>query len=328
VSLHHEPHTRNVEFDRGARAADQRPFTALPRHIADDPAIHPTDKAILLVLAGFCWGKKTLCWPSNATIARRVGRTPEHVQRRLVALEAAGLILRAPCAANRTGRTIRLLWRCPSPAPALPPTPAPALPKEDVVVRQTKESENTPTEIPERSRPDPIAEPVPEPTPEPAPEPAQEPAPEPLLAAPEMVPAVPLTPEEQARLAALPATARDQVLGWLATGDRILLAEARKLLAPPLARPKPPATLPELLGRVREDPGFPAAAASLLARELNDHKSYAGFLARCTEAWRGELEPGRLVAALEQATGGKARKPGALFMHTCRTTGTTITNRL
>jgi hypothetical protein len=126
---------------------------------------------------------------------------------------------------------------------------------------------------------------------------------------------LPLTPDEQARLAGLPPAARDQVLTWLATADPILVGEARKLLAPPLARPKTPATLPELLRRLPEDPTFPAMAADWLGRALGDTRSYAGYLARCTEAWRGELPVQRLVLAFEQATGPKARKPGAIFMH-------------
>jgi hypothetical protein len=72
--------------------------------------------------------------------------------------------------------------------------------------------------------------------------------------------------------------------------------------------------MPELLGRIREDPSYPVLAASGLAAGLRDQKSYSGYLRRCEEAWRGELEPRRLVVAYEQATGPKARNPGAIFM--------------
>jgi Helix-turn-helix domain len=126
--------------------------------------------------------------------------------------------------------------------------------------------------------------------------------------------ALPLTPEQQARLAAMPLASRDQVLLWLATGDPILVAEARSKLAPPRPRPEAPTTLPELLGRIREDPSYPALAACELARALGDAKSYSGYLARCTAAWRGEIPAARLVGAYEQATGPKARNPGAIFM--------------
>ena len=136
------------------------------------------------------------------------------------------------------------------------------------------------------------------------------PAPSPPTAGP----ALPLTAEQQARLEALPAATRDQVLIWLATGDPILVAEAQKRLAPPRPRPEAPKTLPEVLGRIREDPSFPALAADWLASALQDRKSYSGFKARCEEAWRGELAVDRLVSAYEQASGPKAKNPGAIFM--------------
>ncbi|MGO9599168.1 MAG: helix-turn-helix domain-containing protein [Isosphaeraceae bacterium] len=123
-----------------------------------------------------------------------------------------------------------------------------------------------------------------------------------------------LMPEQQARLASLPAASRDQVLRWLATGDPILVAEARSKLAPLQPQPEAPKTLPELLGRIRQDPSYPALAASGLAAALQDQKSYAGYLRRCEEAWRGELNPDQLLSAYEQAMGPKARNRGAIFM--------------
>ena len=104
------------------------------------------------------------------------------------------------------------------------------------------------------------------------------------------------------------------VLTWLLTGDRILVAEARKKLVPPPQRPEAPRTLPEVLGRIREDPSFPSLAADWLASSFQDRKSYSGFKARCEEAWRGELHPARLVSAYDQAMGPQARNRGAIFM--------------
>jgi hypothetical protein len=123
-----------------------------------------------------------------------------------------------------------------------------------------------------------------------------------------------LTPEQQTRLDALPTASRDQVLLWLATGDPILVAEARSKLALPRPRPQAPKSLPELLGRIREDPSYPALAASGLAAALQDPKSYSGYLRRCEEARRGELPISRLISAYEQAMGPKARNRGAIFM--------------
>ena len=131
-------------------------------------------------------------------------------------------------------------------------------------------------------------------------------------------PALPLTPEQQARLAAMPAASRDQVLLWLATGDPILVAEARSKLAPLPLRPEAPKTLPELLGRIREDPSYPALAASGLAAAFNDPKSYNGFLARCREAWQGLIPVPVLQDAYRQATGPKVRNPGAIFQVACQ----------
>ncbi len=102
------------------------------------------------------------------------------------------------------------------------------------------------------------------------------------------------------------------------TGDPILVVEAKKKLVPPRPRPEAPKTLPEVLGRIREDPSFPAPAADWLASALGDRKSYSGFKARCEKAWRGELPVPRLLSAFEQATGPKARNRGALFMHAVR----------
>jgi hypothetical protein len=126
--------------------------------------------------------------------------------------------------------------------------------------------------------------------------------------------ALALTAEQQARLDALPAATRDLVLTWLLTGDRILVAEAKKKLVPPRPRPVAPRTLPEVLGRIREDPSYPSLAADWLASALQDRKSYGGFKARCEEAWRGELNPTRIISAYEHAISPKARNREAIFM--------------
>jgi hypothetical protein len=139
-------------------------------------------------------------------------------------------------------------------------------------------------------------------------------APVPTTSPPTTGPALPLTAEQQARLEALPAATRDLVLTWLLTGDPILVAEAKKKLVPPRPRPEAPQTLPEVLGRIREDPSFPALAADWLCTVLNDRKSYSGFKSRCEAAWRGELSPDQLVSAYQQALGPRAKNPGAIFM--------------
>ena len=83
-----------------------------------------------------------------------------------------------------------------------------------------------------------------------------------------------------------------------------------------LSRPRPeaPKTLLEVLDRIHEDPSFPALAASELATEFQDHKSYSGFKSRCEAAWRGKLSLDQLVSAYQQAIGPRAKNPGAIFM--------------
>jgi hypothetical protein len=205
----------------------------------------------------------------------------------------------------------------PAPLAALPPPPpAPSAPERSAepahvppplaplapVQALPPSAEAGPQEAP-RAIPVPPAGPAPHRSPPPHPSPR------------EASSTLPLTPEQQARLEALPEATANLVLTWLLTGDRILVAEAKKKLAPPRPRPEAPRTLPEVLGRIREDPSFPALAADWLCRTLGDPKSYAGYKARCEEAWRGELPVDRLVSAYEQATGPKAKNPGAIFMY-------------
>jgi hypothetical protein len=127
-----------------------------------------------------------------------------------------------------------------------------------------------------------------------------------------------LTPEQKARLDALPAATRDIVLTWLLSADRILVAEARKKLAPPPRRPAAPRTLPEAIERIREDPSFPSLAADWLAKEFHDARSYGGFKARCEEAWQGLIPVPVLQDAYRQATGPKVKNPGAIFQVACQ----------
>src|SRR3954451_21091902 len=115
------------------------PFVSLPSRIADDPTIPPLDKAILLVLAGHAWAGKDTCWPSNATIAAKVGRSPGHIKRRLAGLQGRGLIAREPSGENRTGRVFRLLWRATPVMPARPTGGSLARPESDESQEQKKE---------------------------------------------------------------------------------------------------------------------------------------------------------------------------------------------
>ena len=101
----------------------------------------------------------------------------------------------------------------------------------------------------------------------------------------------------------------------MATAERVSRASKRGLTPEAFfARPVRPASTEELLLRIREDPSWVPAAAELLAESLGDRKSWLGFHAACRRAWEGVIEPSVLVEAWRQATGGKARNPGAVFM--------------
>ena len=94
----------------------------------------PRRRLILIALVrGFAWFASS-CYPSDQTIARKIGMSVGHVGRCLKELEAAGYIRRTH---TRTGRVIWLCWRCASdqssaPVPTQPrveedPCPVPVL---------------------------------------------------------------------------------------------------------------------------------------------------------------------------------------------------------
>jgi hypothetical protein len=121
-----------------------RPYGAIPHDLAADPRLSAT--AVRVVVALLFWAReKAACWPSDTSIASRVGCSVGTVQRSLKSLEAADWIVREKTAANRTGRLICLVWRSasarPLPSPALDPPPAPA---RDEVKEPEREASNEP----------------------------------------------------------------------------------------------------------------------------------------------------------------------------------------
>ena len=95
------------------------------------------------------------------------------------------------------------------------------------------------------------------------------------------------------------------------------MAEARKLLAPPMTRPEAPSRCPRSSDGSLEDPSCPAMAASELAQQ-----ACSGMRRATTDSWhavpkRGE---GKICGGAagrggaDQATGPRARKKGAIFM--------------
>jgi DNA-binding Lrp family transcriptional regulator len=285
----------DVDCTRPAgRGKGNLPYAAPPHDLVADPRLTPTDVRVASAL--MFWARsKAECWPSDRTIGKRVGRSPGTVQRSLRRLEAAGWIRREKTGANRTGRLIVLAWRRagarPLPAPMIGPPAAPARDEGTVIVKGDAPKEPA-TKIPGRSRP--------------------KPTPAPATAAP-IAPARPQPgsrrpgPIDGATLAA-----------WAESDDPVLRAHARGRLGldrPPAPPPKPaPASTAEMLARIREDPRFVVQAAELLSQDLDDRKSWSGFHAACRRAWEGSIPAEALVVAHREATSGKARSPGALFM--------------
>ena len=70
---------------------------------------------------------KDHCWPSDRTIAEKVGKSPGQVQRGLRQLEDAGWISRQRTDEVPNGRLIRLLWRSAPISAGAQRVPAPAL---------------------------------------------------------------------------------------------------------------------------------------------------------------------------------------------------------
>ena len=124
-----------------------------------------------------------------------------------------------------------------------------------------------------------------------------------------------LTPQEQVRLQELPEVARDRVLVWVASGDSILLKEARKLLAPPRP-PEPPAwslPTPELLASLPGRPDRIAPVAGRLAEDLGDPRSYGYYQSLACAVSSREQPAEALIRAWQQGMSPKAERRGAVF---------------
>ena len=150
-----------------ATSRTARRLAALPNDpglddILADPNLTSTAKALITVMVrNWAWFKDH-CWPSDATLAARLGMSVGHVQRCLRELERAGRIFRERTAAVPNGRRIWLLWRCPGgragaagPAPwrTAPPAPAQRTNRHRERGKRTRNSARITTTT--RGRPDP-----------------------------------------------------------------------------------------------------------------------------------------------------------------------------
>ena len=83
----------------------------MPPELLADTRLNSTAKVLVAALVEhFAWTKDH-CWPSDATIARIIGKSIGHVQRCLRLLEATGWIRRETTDEVPNGRRIWLLWR-------------------------------------------------------------------------------------------------------------------------------------------------------------------------------------------------------------------------
>ena len=108
--------------------------------------------------------------------------------------------------------------------------------------------------------------------------------------------------------------------------NSIDFADNPDMVRPSPLRPRPetPRTLSMVPGRIREDPSFPAMAADWLSSAFGDRKSYSGFLARCKDAWRGELPVTRLVSIYDQRWVRRRRTAGRCSCTRCRAAPATV----
>ena len=81
--------------------------------ILADPTLGSTAKMILISMVKHWARYKDHCWPTDETLAKKVGKSIGHVQRCLHELERAGRIFREKTDEVPNGRRIWLLWRCP-----------------------------------------------------------------------------------------------------------------------------------------------------------------------------------------------------------------------
>src|SRR4051794_11995964 len=169
------PTTRNTSpaASRAGGYAAALPIDPGLDEILADPPLSSTAKALVTVMIkNWAWYKDH-CWPSDRTLAAKVGKSVGHVQRCLHELEQAGRIGRERTDEVPNGRRIWLLWRRPggpigaqrdmTRARGVPT--APARDEQIVIVNGgTEPEEIRPT--PQRPRPEPpVAAPVSTPAP-------------------------------------------------------------------------------------------------------------------------------------------------------------------
>ena len=106
--------------------------TVLDDLLADTRLGRLAKQLVIVVVRNWAWFAPR-CWPSNQTIADKLGVHPKSVPRALRELEAYGWADRLPTDEVPTGRFIRLLWRVDQGNRSATPGGAAALPKHSGV---------------------------------------------------------------------------------------------------------------------------------------------------------------------------------------------------
>jgi hypothetical protein len=102
--------------------------TALDDLLADTRLGRLAKQLVIVVVRNWAWFAPR-CWPSNQTIATKLGVHPKSIPRALRELEASGWADRLPTDEVPTGRYIRLRWRVDQGIRGATPGGAAALPK-------------------------------------------------------------------------------------------------------------------------------------------------------------------------------------------------------
>lgn len=101
----------------------QRAWTPVLDELTDDTGLSDGAYRLYILLASYCWNGDDTCWPSQATLARRLGVDARTVRARLVELVCRGFVVKHPRPGRPTSYELtRLVPR--KAASAVPRNPA------------------------------------------------------------------------------------------------------------------------------------------------------------------------------------------------------------
>lgn len=83
-------------------------YSSLPIPLQRHPRMTDRIACLLLELAGYAWGRAAVCWPSNATLARSLGKHVDTVRDIIAEAETRGFLVRLD---TDHGRVFVLTWK-------------------------------------------------------------------------------------------------------------------------------------------------------------------------------------------------------------------------